>query len=212
MTIKLTQKSFLKGSREFEIVDDSIYVRIKSLLKEEKLTIGLSILSPEPVVNMPYLHFHSRFKSEPLLSLLFNKPNENEFNAFVDTLSRRALEESAGFSGIKAFSPPAGIAANVHEEPPEFEDLEQSRLRFKEITVDPAEVDNMIQMLEKYVDAEDIKPLLSTMQALKAEPQNETTMQQVVDAFNDLGISQGAVLTYAPYISVLLSDDPFANH
>jgi hypothetical protein len=57
MTMKLTQKAFLKGTREFEIIDDAIYVRIKGLLKEEKLTIGLSTLNPEAVVNGSALEF-----------------------------------------------------------------------------------------------------------------------------------------------------------
>lgn len=215
MTIKLIQKHLLKGTRVFEIVDDAVYVRTKSLLKEEKLTVGLSILNPEPVINKPYLDFHSRVKHEPLLSLLLNKPSAKEFNAFVDTLSRRVLEESNGFSGIKATPQSSGIAADVHEEPPVFDKIdviEKSRLRYKEISVNVSEVANMIQMLERYVDTDDIKPLISAMQALKIEPKNEACMEHVVNAFIDLGITQGAVLTYAPYISVLLSDDPFANH
>ena len=57
--------------------------------------------------------------------------------------------------------------------------------------------------------AEDIKPLLSALEALTFEPQNESYFTQMESAFNDLGIMQGAVLTYAPYLSVLLADDPF---
>jgi hypothetical protein len=33
-------------------------------------------------------------------------------------------------------------------------------------------------------------------------------MARLVHAFDELGPRQGAVLTYAPYIGVLLSDDP----
>ena len=60
MTMKLIQKRFLKGTREFEILDeDAVYVRIKGLLKEEKLTVSLSMLNPEPVVNGSELEFYS---------------------------------------------------------------------------------------------------------------------------------------------------------
>ena len=60
-------------------------------------------------------------------------------------------------------------------------------------------------MLKTYLDENDIKPLLDSLETLKAEPQNEAAFRETVDAFNDLGINQGAVLTYAPYLSVLLS-------
>ena len=40
--MKLIQKDLLKGTREFEIVDDVVNVRIKKPFKEEKLTeLGL---------------------------------------------------------------------------------------------------------------------------------------------------------------------------
>jgi hypothetical protein len=74
-----------------------------------------------------------------------------------------------------------------------------------------AKVDNAIQMLERYLVVEDIKPLLTALEALKAEPQNESYLAQMENAFNDLGIMQGAVLTYAPYIGILLSDNPFGD-
>ena len=37
--MKIKQTQFLKGSREFEIDGDTLFVRIKSLFKEEKLTV-----------------------------------------------------------------------------------------------------------------------------------------------------------------------------
>ena len=68
-----------------------------------------------------------------------------------------------------------------------------------------------IQQLNMYVAVEDIQPLLFAMEALKLEPKNEAHLKQMENAFNALGITQGAVLTYAPYIGLLLSDDPFDN-
>ena len=209
MSMKLVQKHFLKGSREFEIVDDAINVRIKSPLKEEKITLVLTVLNPEPVVNKPFLEFHSRVKCGPLLSLLIDKPNTEEFNAFVNELKRRAREEYNAFAGLKSGSIPERLAGNVYQEPPDFEEPRKNRVEKNVNPVSAARVDEAIQMLERHLDVEEIKPLLTVLEALKAEPENESNFGQLVKAFDDLGSRQGAVLTYAPYISILLSDDPF---
>lgn len=220
MTIKLIQKSFLKGSREFEIVNDTVYMHIKRPFKEEKLTVGLSTLNPEPVVNKSCLEFYGHEKSGPLLSLFLNQPDAERFNAFVDTLRQQVLAASNAVAGVEAASQPAsqhpsqptGLAANSYDEPPEFEEFGHNRLRNKGQSVNAERVEASIQMLEKYLVAEDIKPLLSALEALKAEPQNETHFAQMVNAFNELGVMQGAVLTYAPYLSILLADDPFGKN
>lgn len=209
MTTKLIQRQFLKGIREFEIVDDVINVRIKTLFNREKSTVSLTSLNPDPVVNKQYLEFHGRDRSVPLVSLFLSKPNPEEFNAFVETLKQRVLEEYSAFAGGNAGSHPAGLGGNVHHEPPEGEESDQIRLRGNAEFVDAARIGDAIRMLETYLVAEDIKPFLSALAALKAEPENEACLTQVVNAFNDLGPMQGAVLTYAPYISILLSDDPF---
>ena len=207
--MKLVQKHFLKGSREFEIADDVVNVRIKTPFKEEKLTVMLTILNPEPVVNKPFLEFHSRVKCGPLLSLLINKPNAEEFNAFVNELKQLARQEYNAFAGLKAGSLPGGLAANVYEEPPEFEEPRGNRTGKNLKPISVASVDIAIQMLEQYLDAEEIKPLLTALEALREDPENESNFDRLVKAFDDLGPRQGAVLTYAPYVSILLSDDPF---
>jgi hypothetical protein len=207
--MKLVQTHFLKGTREFEIADDVVNVRFKTPFKEEKLTVMLTILNPEPVVNKPFLEFHSRVKCGPLLSLFLNKPNAAEFDAFVNKLKQRALEEYNAFAGLKTATQPEGLAANVYEEPPEFEELEKGRPRNNAKPVNVASIGDSIRMLEQHLDTEEIKPLLSALEALKAEPENESYFGQLVNAFDDLGSRQGAVLTYAPYVSILLSDDPF---
>lgn len=74
-----------------------------------------------------------------------------------------------------------------------------------------ADIDIAIQMLERFLDTEDINPLLSALKILKTEPQNEACQAQVINAFNDLGGMQGAVLTYAPYLNIFISDDPFGD-
>jgi hypothetical protein len=210
--MKLVQKHLLKGTREFEIVDDAINVRIKTPFKEEKVAVVLTILNPEPVVNKPFLEFHSRVKCGPLFSLLINKPNAEEFNAFVNELKRRARQEYNAFAGLKAGPVPEGLAGNVYHEPPEFEESGKNRIGKNAKPVSVANVDNAMQMLEKHLDAEEIKPLLTALEALKEDPENESYFGQLVKAFDDLGPRQGAVLTYAPYISILLSDNPFGYH
>lgn len=211
MTTKLVQKHFLKGLREFEIVDDSVNVRIKTPFKEETLSVVLSVLNPEPVINRSYLEFHGRVKCAPLLSLYLNKPSPEEFNAFVGTLKQRALEEYGAFAGINVATQSAGLAGNVHDEPPEFDDSVNVPTTNITQKVDVAKIDNAIKMLGSYVDSENIEPLVSALEALKADPLNESRLADVLRAFNGLGPAQGAVLTYAPYVSVLLSDDPFGN-
>jgi hypothetical protein len=98
--MRLVQKSLFKGTREFELRDDEVRVRIKSLFHKKELTVTLAILNPEPVVNNARLEFHSRVKCGPLLSLDLNKPNPREFNAFVEALRQKALKEYNAFAGI----------------------------------------------------------------------------------------------------------------
>jgi hypothetical protein len=209
VTMKLVQKRFLKGARQFEITDDAVYVRMKGLLKEEKLAVGLSMLDPEPVVNGSELEFHGRANRGPLLSLFLNNPDAERFNVFVDTLKQRILEEDNPSPGIETASPessrPDAPGWNVYEEPPEFEEPDGSEESVGFQPVNAKRVDDDITMLKTYLDENAIQPLLDSLEALKAAPQNEAAFQKVVDAYNDLGIRQGAVLTYAPYLKVLLS-------
>ena len=74
-----------------------------------------------------------------------------------------------------------------------------------------ADIDIALQMLKKYLDTQDINPLLSSLETLKTEPQNEAYQEQVMNAFNELGPLQGAALTYAPYLNIFVSDDPFGD-
>ena len=62
-----------------------------------------------------------------------------------------------------------------------------------------------ITMLKTYLDDDAIKPLINALETLKEEPQNEAAFEAVVAVFNNLGINQGAVLNYAPYLKVLIS-------
>jgi len=218
--MKLVQKRFLKGSREFEIIDDAVYVRIKGVLKEEKMTVGLSMLKPEPVMNGLELEFHGRAQRETLLSLFVDTPDAETFNDFVETLKQKIY----GHGHSPGHRPGEGQSAtddasespqytraealnwNVYEEPPEFAEDNEAREKAVFKPVNTERVAEDIVMLNTYVTDDEIKPLLDTLEALKAEPDNEAAYQKVVDAFNDLGFHQGAVLTYATYLKVLLSE------
>ncbi len=74
-----------------------------------------------------------------------------------------------------------------------------------------ADIDIALQMLKTYLNAQDINPLLTSLETLRTNPQNEAHQEQVMSAFNELGPLQGAVLTYAPSLHIFVSDDPFGD-
>jgi len=78
-------------------------------------------------------------------------------------------------------------------------------------SINVADIDLALHMLNLYLDAEEIRPLLTSLETLKTEPQNETYQAEVFNSFNDVGTLQGAVLTYAPYLNIFVSDDPFGD-
>lgn len=78
--------------------------------------------------------------------------------------------------------------------------------------VEPAKINASIEALKIFVKDVSIDPLISLLEALKEDPNNESLLLQLSDTFKTLGIIQGAVLTYAPYISLLLSYDFFENN
>ena len=74
-----------------------------------------------------------------------------------------------------------------------------------------ANIDTALQMLNKYLNTQDINSLLSSLETLKTDPQNEAHQEQVINAVNELGHLQGAVLTYAPYLKIFVYDAPFRD-
>ena len=101
VSVKLIQKSLINGTQEFELRDEEVVVRSKTLFKEKERVVTLAILNPEPVINKSRLEFHSRVKCGPLLSFSVDKPNAEEFKAFVDAVKEKALKEYNAFAGIK---------------------------------------------------------------------------------------------------------------
>ena len=72
-------------------------------------------------------------------------------------------------------------------------------------------IDESIRMLNTYVKESSIKPVITLLEALKQDPSNESLLVQLSETLDTLGVTQGAVLTYAPYVSILLSDDLFGS-
>ncbi len=211
MVTKLVQKHLLRGTQEFEIVDDAVKVYIKTpFKKEESLTVMLTVLNPEPLIRKSRLEFTSRVNNEPLLSLYLAKPNAEEFNVFVNLLKQKAQEEFNAFAGLKSVASP-GLKGNVFEAPPEFESSESQRSTKISKPVNVEYIEEAIAMLSQYMEAEKIGPLLSAMEALRADPQKESLLSKLIEEFDALGPHQGAVLTYAPYIGILMSDSLFGN-
>lgn len=209
MNTKLIQKHILKGTREFEIIEDQINICVKSRFKEdEKLSVTLAVLNPEPVINKSTLDFVSRVNGEPLLSLALSQPNVSEFNNFVNAIKQKAQEEYNAISGINVTS--NNVALNVDEEPPEFsEHTSADIIKHKKVNIEG--LDNAINMLQTYVISEEVQPLIVALESLKQAPQDHLKLVEVANVFNELGSNQGAVLTYAPYIAIMLSDDPFGS-
>ena len=176
MTHRIFQKHPELGTREFELVDDMIEYRINSQFTNEELSVVLSVLNPEPVMDGPMMYFLSEVNREALIKLFIDLPDAETFASFVSTVQQRVREESFGQLGAKN--------------------------RESEITQE--QVDTTIQMLETYIDPTTIEPLLTALRRLSEAPDNRDILDQVVDAFNGLGVQQGAVLTYATFFSTLL--------
>lgn len=75
--------------------------------------------------------------------------------------------------------------------------------------IDSQSIDTCIQTIKQQIQDDEVNPLISALEALQQEPTNEVYYEQFSSAFNQLGVTQGAVLTCAPYLMAILSDDPF---
>lgn len=208
MSTKLIQKHILKGTREFEIVDDVVNIRTKSPFKEDMLTVTLAVLNPEPVISRSQVEFVSRVNGEALISLALSKPNVKEFNDFLNTLKQRAQAEYNTYSGMSLVSRSAGQPGGLPDAPPEFDDIStEEKLKGKKI--EAAALEEAIGMLEQYATADEIKPLINALRELMLAPEDHDRLVDVAKIFERLGSGQGAVLAYAPYVGIILADDPF---
>ena len=177
MNMTLAQKHPIKGTREFELVDDEIRYTIKSPLKTESLSVVLNVLDSEPVVSGSTLAFVSQVNREPLVEFFVDRPDKETFGAFIETVRQRIDDEN--FSRFRVDD--AGLE------------------------VDAARLSEAIEMLRNYVNPAEIEDLLLALNELKAQPDDVQRQKVVAEAFNALGFVQGQVITYAPYLSFLAS-------
>lgn len=201
MTTRLTQKHLLKGVQHLEIVESELTVRRKTPFRPAvNLRIPLAVLNPEPLPGEAVVSFASRASGQVLVSLTVGKPDERTFNDFVNELKSRVLSAAGGV--------PEG---NVQDAPPELDDdHEPISVRIRQ-QVNRDELDQAIGMLRSYVTDARVAPFIEALENLKADPGDEARRIEVARLFDGLGIGQGAVLTYAPYLGFLLSDHPFAD-
>ena len=78
--------------------------------------------------------------------------------------------------------------------------------------INVADLDNAIQMLNKYAKETSIIPLISILKALKEDLHNESLLAQLTDTWRNLGVYRGTVLTYVPYFYTFISDDIFGDN
>jgi hypothetical protein len=177
MNTKIVQKHPDRGTREFELVGDAIEYRISSPFGDEELSVVLSVLSPEPVVDGPMMNFVSEVNREALIKLFVDLPDASVFAGFVLTLKQRIKEE--GFGKLSADNRKSAITRE--------------------------QVETTIRKLETYMDPACIAELLLALRGLAEAPDNHEQLNQVAESFNSLGIQQGQVLTYTSFFNTLVS-------
>lgn len=177
MTTTLAQKHPIKGTREFELVDDEIRYTIKSPLKTESLSVVLTVLDPDPVISGSILAFVSQVNREPLVEFFVDRPDKETFGAFIETVRQRIDDES----------------------------FSRFRVEGAGLKVDAERLGESIDMLRSYVNPDEIEDLLAALTELKAQPDDVQRQKTVAEAFNALGFVQAQVITYAPYLGFLAS-------
>ena len=96
MTTRIFQEHPERGTREFELVDDAIEYKISSPFSNEELSVVLSVLAPEPVVDGSMMYFVSEVNREALIKLFVDLPDPATFSGFVGTVKQRIREEDFG--------------------------------------------------------------------------------------------------------------------
>ncbi|MFN3717127.1 MAG: hypothetical protein ACK4R8_10435 [Thiobacillus sp.] len=74
-----------------------------------------------------------------------------------------------------------------------------------------ARIESDVQMLNSYLGGAELAPLIAAMEALARSPDDPALRARVESVFSGLGILQGAVLTYAPYLAEMLAGSLLDN-
>ena len=77
--------------------------------------------------------------------------------------------------------------------------------------IDAQRINESQLMLKQYLDAETLAPLLDVLNEMAENPEDEALLDRLSETVDSLGIMQGAVLTYAPYIALVLSEYRFID-
>lgn len=81
----------------------------------------------------------------------------------------------------------------------------------KPAVLDAGRIETAVQMLKTYLGDAELAPLIAAMEALARMPGDAAARGCVEAAFGELGMRQGAALTYAPYLLEILTGDPFGE-
>ena len=79
------------------------------------------------------------------------------------------------------------------------------------IAIDAQRIKTSITMLKQYLEDEDVSALIDVLESVAADPGNEALFDKLCEVFDGLGLLQGSVLNYAPYLSIVLAHDLFDN-
>lgn len=77
---------------------------------------------------------------------------------------------------------------------------------------DVVDIDYAIKVLNKFAKEDSLIPLISILEELKQDSRNESLIAKLTDAWRNLGVYQGTVLTYVPNFYLLIPDDIFGDN
>lgn len=75
--------------------------------------------------------------------------------------------------------------------------------------IDASTIEESLSMLGPHVASDGLDSLALVLRELAEKPHDKALLARLSEVVDNLGIMQGAVLTYAPALAALLSDDPF---